>query len=391
MNTQIPEKPVRKNPFSEVLSYFVEDAKLTEYARNFNVMKESYTSAQPHVAEGVAGIRDLLQKVLFEQIFFNLLTAAKLKYIFNGASDCFKSENVIGLASFSRSTLEHTAAYASTIRKLESSVDRLTGQNSLKTIEDILKALSKFYHVSYYGSGDRNEKDNRTPKPIHIHDAIKDLDGYFGEVHTSNDKDEANSTLHSFLFQEACSREEAVERFGIPIDPFPKTNVVRADYDFLCDFVHPNYGSNFLVTSGTLAEGLIDTPNEYARNLNILFVKKCLRYWMYYKQLRLQDANANLKLSSWLRRAEKKGAKASRIFSKKAPKYNGDGKSIETAYSFPAARDKAEESEMFRHLLNDLKASEYQQSIAEFGQNTIVDRIELDDGRVVFVRWRNHG
>jgi hypothetical protein len=387
---QLPENPVRKNPFSEVLTYFIEDANLTEYARNFNVMKESYTSGQPHVAEGIAGIRDLLQKVIFEQIFFNLLTAAKLKYIFNGASNCLKRENVIGLASFSRSTLEHTATYASIITKLESAVDRLTGQNNLKTIEDTLKTLSKFYHISYYGSGDRNEKENHTPKPIHIHDAIKDLDGYFGKVDTSTDKDEANSIQHSFLFQEACTRDEAVERFGIPIDPFPKTHVVRADYDFLCDFVHPNYGSNFLVTSGTLAEGLIDTPNEYVRNLNILFVKKCLRYWMYYKQLRLLDANANLKLSSWLQRAEKKGAKASRIFSKKAPKYNGDGKSIKTAYSFPTARDKMEEFDMFGYLLNDLKASNYQQSIAEVGQNFIVDRIELDDGRVVFVKWKNH-
>lgn len=383
------EKSKRKNPFAGVLSYFLEDANLTEYARSFDVMKESYVSEQPHVDEGVAGIRDMLQKVIFEQIYFNLLTAAKLKYIFNGASDCFESENVIGLASFSRSTLEHTATYASTIKKLESTVDKLTGQNNLNTIEDSLKSLSKNYHISYYGTSDEGDKKD-TPKPIHIHDAIKDLDNYFGEVDISKTENK-DSPQHSFVFQDTFTREEAVERFGIPIEPFPKTHVVRADYDFLCDFVHPNYGSNFLVTSGTLAEGLIDTPNEHVRNLNILFVKKCLRYWLYYKELRLLDANANLKLNSWLQRSQKRGAKASRIFSKKVPKYAGDGKTINTAYSFPSARDKVEEFEMFKVLLKDLKARNYQQSIAKAGESGIVDRIELENGEVIFVKWKMHG
>ncbi len=73
---------------------------------------KSQISSQPIVGKGISSIRDLLQKVIFEQTFFNLLTAAKLKYIFNGASDCFAANNVIGLANFSRLTLEHTATYA---------------------------------------------------------------------------------------------------------------------------------------------------------------------------------------------------------------------------------------------------------------------------------------
>ncbi|GEM_PF-4964943 len=380
----------RNNPFGEVLSYFRAGDELAKYARNFDDIRESYVSAQSHSGEGVSGIENMLKKVIFEQIFFNLLTAAKLKYIFGGASDCFKSENVIGLAAFSRSALEHIATYASTIKRLESTVKKLTGQNNLKQIEGYLKKLSEYYHVSYYGTGHGNDKRNKAPKPIHINDAIIDLDSYFGEVGTSTKQDEKPSRSHSFLFQEAiATREEVIEKFGIPIDPFPKTGVIRADYDFLCDFIHPNYGSNFLVTSGTLAEGLIDTPSEHVRNLNFLFVRKCLRYWIYYKELVLQDSYAGIRLDSWLRRSQKKGAKATRIFSKKAPKYDGDGKSIKTAYSFPFARDRAEEHEMFLKLLSDLKSRKYKQSIAEFGQGDIVDRIELDNGKFVFVRWKS--
>lgn len=379
---------IQKNPFAGVLTYFVEDSKLSEYARNFDELKESYISTQPTVDKGIAGTRDLLQKVIFEQTFFNLLTAAKLKYIFKGASDCFDNNNVIGLATFSRSTLEHTATYAYTINKLEFTVDKLTGQTSQQAIEKCLNDLSSIYHISYYGSGNRNDKKTNSKKPIHIHDSINVLDGYFGKIDTSIESDNLVTPHHSFLFQEAFTRKEAIERFGIPIDPYPKLCIVRADYDFLCDFVHPNYGSNFLVTSGNLAEGLIDTPNDYVLNLNILFVKKCLRYWIYYKELRILDARANLKLNSWLQRSQKRGVKASRIFSKKVSKYHGDGKTMNTAYSFPTARDKVEEFEMFKVLLNDLRGTDYKQSIAEICENFIIDKIELDNGKVFFVKMR---
>ncbi|SDP84708.1 hypothetical protein [Desulforhopalus singaporensis] len=377
----------KKNPFADVLAYFNEDSKSSKYARNFDEFKESNISSQPSVGKGIEGIRDLLQKVIYEQTFFNLLTAAKLKYIFNGASNCFTSDNVIGLAIFSRSTLEHTAAYAHVINKLEFTIDKLTGQTNQNVTEKLLNDLSLNYHISYYGTGNRNEKKHNSKKPIHIHDAIKTLDSCFGKIDTSNEVDNTNSPHHSFLFQEAFTKDEAIERFGIPIDPFPKSHIVKADYDFLCDFVHPNYGSNFLVTSGNLAEGLIDSPNEHVRNLNILFVKKCLRYWLYYKELGLIDARANLKLNSWLQRSQKRGAKASRIFSKKLPKYHGDGNSIDSPYSFPTARDKIEEFEMFKILLKDLKGKDYKQSVAKMVEDYIIDKIELDNGKIIFVKF----
>ena len=103
------EPSLPKNPFDEVLVYFGEDANLSEYAKDFDAMKEAYISARPFGGDGIADISDSLQRVIFEQMFFNLLTAAKLNYIFRGASDCFKSDNVIGLAYFARATLEHTA------------------------------------------------------------------------------------------------------------------------------------------------------------------------------------------------------------------------------------------------------------------------------------------
>lgn len=377
---------MENNPFSDVLEYLMNDVVLNEYGGNFDELKSRYTSESSIASEGIAGTRDLLQKVMFEQIYFNLLTTAKLKYIYKGASDCFFNENVFGLASFARAALEHTANYAYIIKKLELTVGKLTGQNNQNTIEKSLRELSSSYNISYYGTGNRNERKNNK-KPVHIHDAIAVLDEYFGTIDTSLDIDNTITPHHSFLFQESFTKDEAIERFGISIDPYPKSHIVKADYDFLCDFVHPNYGSNFLVSSGSLAEGLIDTPNENIKNLNILFVKKCLRYWFYYKKLLLIDAKLGLNISNWLSRSLKNGAKASRVFSRKTPKYLGDGKTEQTAFTFPNARDYHEEFEMFSALINDLKGNSYLQSIAGFDETSITDKIELDNGQVIYVKF----
>jgi hypothetical protein len=380
------ETSVDANPFRDALAYFVEAPHLAEYGNNFDSMKDAYLSTRPFAGAGIVDVSDSLKRVIFEQGFFNLLTAAKLKYIFLGASDCFKSSNVIGLAYFARAALEHVSTYAYVVKTSESTVDKLSGQNSPQKALEALRALSDSFRVSYYGSGDRNEQSNIAKRPIHIHDAINALDDYFGYVTTQSDPE--NSRRHSFLFHEALTAEEARAKFGILFDPFPKIHLVRADYDFLCDFVHPNYGSNFLVTSGTIAEGSIDTPNEHIRNISFLFVKKSLRYWLYYRELQVRDFSAHLKFGAWLQRSHKNGAKASRIFAKKSSKFDGDGQSIQTAYTFPSARDKIEEFEMFRDLLRHLKVEKHARSIVEASENSIVDRVEADNGLVFFVKYR---
>tara|TARA_R110000764_G_scaffold57075_2_gene124321 strand:- start:204 stop:1352 length:1149 start_codon:yes stop_codon:yes gene_type:complete len=374
------------NPFSEVLEYFMNEKMLIEYGRDFDKLKNRYTENYCVVNKGISGTRDLLQKVIFEHIYFNLLTAAKLKYIYKGASDCYSNDNVFGLASFARAALEHTANYAYIVKKLESTVNKLTGQSNQDAIDKLLKELSSAYNISYYGTGNRNEQKNNK-KPVHIHDSIKILDEYFGAIDTSLDIDNTTIPHHSFLFQESFTKNEAIKRFGIPIDPYPKSHIVKADYDFLCDFIHPNYGSNFLVSSGSLAEGLIDTPNENIKNLNVLFVKKCLRYWVYYKELLLTDAGLGLNINNWLSRSQKNGAKATRIFSKKMPRNLGDGKTKQTAFTFPTARDQYEEFEMFSALVKDLQGKTYSQSIAGLDETGIIDKIELDNGKVFYVKF----
>jgi hypothetical protein len=213
------------NPFRDVLAYFAEAPHLAKYGNNFDSMKDAYLSARPLTGSGIVDISDSLKKVIFEQGFFNLLTAAKLKYIFLGASDCFKSSNVIGLAYFARAALEHVSTYAYAVKTSESTVDKLSGQNSPRKALEALKALSESFRISYYGSGDRNEKSNSVKRPVHIHDAINALDDYVGKV--KNPPNQESLHQHSSLFHEELTAKQARAKFGIFFDPFPRTPLAR--------------------------------------------------------------------------------------------------------------------------------------------------------------------
>jgi hypothetical protein len=378
------------DPFDEVLSTLNNKAFLENYGSNFSSMKEAYLAERNYATGGIASISGLLETVLFQQAFSNLLIASKLKYIFSGARGCRNADNAIGLAYFARGALEHVSTYAYGVNQCQSAVARLTGQNSPTKAVETLKDLSQAFNILYYGSGDRNAAPRGQGRPIHIHKAIDALDEYFGKI-SEGSKSKPDSTAgpeHNYLFHESLSVEQAEAKFGIPLKSFSARTLVRADYDFLCDFVHPNFGSNFLVSEGTIAEGLIDTPNEHVQELAILFTKKCLRYWLYYRELLRFDLRVHIECSSWLQRSHKHGAKAARVFAKRPLKYDGDGRTVETSYSFPRARDKLEEFDMFGALLNHLGISDYEREIVHANSHRIVDRVKSRDGLTFFVKFQ---
>lgn len=241
--------------------------------------------------------------------------------------------------------------------------------------------------MSYYGTGDRNTKLDNPLKPIHIHDAIRTLDErlvkYYGILF---DGDYEKKRASGFLFHEEISEEEIREKYGIPYGTLTEKRVARTDYDFLCDFVHPNYGSNFLVTTGTIAEGAIDTPNDIIENLSILFVKKCIRYMKYYTQLTTDETIASMKLLLWHSRSFKRGAKANRIFVKKKLEVKGDGKTIESAYYF---HDQEEEITLFFDFLKEKGAQEFRHSTADVSDDIHVYKIFTNNRLDFFIKMKS--
>lgn len=352
---------------------------LVEFNKNYDELKRNYLEARERNGTGITGVSDALERVLFEQMYVNFITSAKLKYIYQGANSCFREENYIGLAYFARAALEHIGTYAYLVQETDNAVMGLRNQSSEEKIHSLLKKLSNTYAVSYYGSSDPNVKPSQKLKPINVYSGLNALSCYF----------EGDTDDYSALFHQKITREEIIFSYGIDYEPVSTKNPVHTDYDFLCNFVHPNFGSNYLISSGKINEGHIDLKdNSHSYNLAVLFLKKCLRYWVYYDQkLWNKSAVAHMHLSAWHARSFVKGAKLQRLFTEKSFKCVGSGESIESAITFPMARDMIEEMQMYYEMLEKEDLMEMSQDILSVGEGYVVKRITMQNGKQLFVKF----
>ena len=115
-----------------------------------------------------------------------------------------------------------------------------------------------------------------------------------------------------------------------------KNAELAARYGDLCEFVHPNYGSNRLVSSGTLGEGHLDAPStlfdeERVRALDTL--DQCIKL---VQDCQIGIGRNLIELDTRIRIASE-GGRSTQIFTNKVD-HAGDGKSKETALFFQRAR-----------------------------------------------------
>lgn len=373
--------------FDQILKFFNKDPNEIMPGNSFESFKQSYISERNLHDGGIDQISELLKKVILEQSFTNLIIFTKLKYIYNGANGCYNNFNYLGLAYFTRAVLEHVATYAYIVKKTESSIDDLLGQTTPQSAIKVLQELSKNYNTFFYGTGNKNKIPGGSPNPIHINDAIKALDSYFGNVNDDLNKHSHDFPNYSFLFHGNYTLQKVKNEFGLNINPHPMVGIVHSDYDLLSDFVHPNYGSNFLVSSGNIAEGHIDVLSQNIRNVSTLFLKKCLRYWFYYNELKKKSLKSFFKLDAWLLNSYKQEAKPTRLFKLPNKVIIGDGKSPESAFAFPNARDKVEEWETFHDLCRKLEVYDYVNTFVDISKSSHIEIIKAEDGRVFYVKW----
>jgi len=148
------------------------------------------------------------------------------------------------------------------------------------------------------------------------HDKLKLL--YYG---LSNSVDKAFVHINDMLDVAAKDREH-----------------IRQDYASLCDYVHPNYGSNTLVSGGTLGAGLL-----YVNSKTFLETKQITERIVEETAIVSEECNMEIgkkliELSSWIGIASQSNAKPSQIFSERSGVV-GDGKSRDTALFFTKARN----------------------------------------------------
>jgi hypothetical protein len=240
-----------------------------------------------------------------------------------------ESQNETVLFNLARSLIEHTAALAYQTSALEKAANEFPKKNDLKTLRTTIEQHHNLVKTLYY-----NEKAT-----VHVHDMIKALTKY----HES----------------------------------------ARREYDELCEFVHPNYGSNKLVSSGQLGTGQIRShAKELAPELT-----KTHRLIEHCAMLADDDLNKKttlylMKLASWIDIACQDGAKISQFFSVRSA-VSGDGRTKETAFRFIKARTHQEATEAFYDFLKTEKLTMLGRRTAAVADGFLYDEV-ADKGTLWF-------
>jgi hypothetical protein len=219
-NMRISSREVAlKVPSHRYLALLLDRDKAWELLGDFDaLMKSSDERIQSEDAssEAVEAAR-LMHDFARDHYHLLLVGQFKLREIGRGIWAAVDSKNEIVLFNLTRAFIEHTAALAYQINALERAVNEFPKKPNLKGLRETVLRHHRGVKKLYY---------NRRAA-VHVHDMIRAL---------SKDYE-----------------------------------LARREYDELCEFVHPNHGSNKLVSSGELGAGQI---RSHAKELGPELLKR---------------------------------------------------------------------------------------------------------------------
>ncbi|MGE0086033.1 MAG: hypothetical protein AB7S75_16615 [Desulfococcaceae bacterium] len=274
---------------------------LCNYDDSMMKMRKNYQQKINQISEPLKFIAEELFEIADQSFFLFQLIEWKIDFLAEGLLHAIQSKNPLSLANNARALVEHIASISGIGYEINQLENSLLGQQSEKKIKAAIDKVKTYLKRSYYGKSPKisNETDY---KSIHINDLLE------------------------ILAKEIQNIEEI--------------------YDFLCEYVHPNYGSNLLVSTGKLANGNLNPPEEY--NLEILDkLRRICSYCMIYLSKEIAGYfSSPIRIQALVDRCLIRGVKLQNVFAIKEVKPMGDGQSKETAYFFTKARTPQEAIEL---------------------------------------------
>ncbi|QQO34264.1 hypothetical protein JJC00_00650 [Bradyrhizobium diazoefficiens] len=241
--------------------------------------------------------------------FMMRVQSLKLAEISRGILWASQAGNPTIHISLTRALFEHLSAFSFQVDELSKISNNLSRQSDLGKLIGTMHKHHSTLERMYYGQDIHGGSGH--PKPFHVNDFRKVLE---------ND--------------------------------YPDQNVV---YATLCDYVHPNYGSNSLVSSGKLGEGVLSQPpSAFQAQIELAnaCAIKCLTLANGYE---LEGSRQLIKLDNFVEIASRDGERPSTVFSKKGLSHLGDGKCQETAIQFTKVRTHGEAVEMIYRYIEQEK------------------------------------
>jgi hypothetical protein len=254
-----------------------------------------------------------------------------------GMLSALRENNPLSLANNCRSLLEQIATLAYCMRAVKEMLESLKDQGSFEKINKIILKAEVVLQRTYAGQGKKNLSKPEV-EAIHVSSSIKALD------------EELEGSI--------------------------------ASYDYLSEFVHPNYGNNLLISSGEIGKGKIGSRSSSDKvileiaSIGIRLLEFCSQANGFFYPSLTWRAHHLVELCL------RKGAKITNVFSIKRSLPEGDGRAKETAFFFKNARTSQEAQNLsYRYLFDNgyhLDAG-----------GRVNGGVETENGRIyVYDKWR---
>jgi hypothetical protein len=226
-----------------------------------------------------------------------LVSRRKIDAMNASISAAIKAKNAILVAHTARALLEHVAMQAEISSSLVSFANALHGQSDPTKISEAIRRAAAFLHRCYFGRSPKIENEKKD-QAIHISECLRALE--------------------------------------------KELPGAAADYDFLCELVHPNHGSNLLVSTLEAGERIKSVVADFSSPEIQRMARICTSLLETTEGVELRISSYVGKLGMFGNRFLLPNAKISNVFAERVLVPEGDGKSRETAYRFPTARDPME-------------------------------------------------
>lgn len=259
-------------------------------------------------SEPLKTVAQRLFKISRDAFFLIQVCEWKITYIAQALLHAIEARNQLSLGINTRALIEHVAALVFISEALETLTNSLKGQGSEAKINDAMATTESVLRRGYYGTSPKGK--NRTEAAPHIE----------------------SECLVAF--------EKYVQD-------------IRDVYSFLCEYVHPNYGSNLLVSTGQLGRGRLNPPPEFHKDTIDRICRYCSLTMLFLRGEAVSISANVIHLKDLVDRCFAKGAKISNVFSKKSAYPEGDGLAKETAYFFPKTRTPLEAIELTNQFLKE--------------------------------------
>lgn len=310
---------------------------LDNFSKHFEERRKVFEDFGANVTAEYKDVAISFEDLLEKFFFVTLVNRRKIDAINSLIEFSIDSKNAVALAQGIRALLEHACVLILISKEVEKLKKGLDGLNEFSKIKSLFNKSGSFINRCYFGKSGKVEQD-KAKQALHINDGLDLLKNRLTDI----DK----------------------------------------DYDYLCEFVHPNHGSNLLVSTSDIEKYLTSIESNFDRDEIIQMIiigNKTLEViggeeLFIYSMIGILSTVAN--------RFTTKGTKLSNVFSVRKSQVKGDGKTKETAFFVTNGRDTLEEMKFIYDHLQKNSYQIYGQLVADMSDDFIYDLFETSKGKV---------